>query len=72
MRSGYYYVVNSTVPHQSGKGYYGGDFMKLPNNFTIDLNKATLKAVTCYDIRLKGSVIKFELNFDTHIKNGNL
>ena len=69
---GFYYVVTSTVPYVSGKGYAGGDYMKFPDNFTIDLNGSTWQAITCYDIRLRGSIVSLELNTDTHVKNGKL
>ena len=67
---GYYYIVSSTVPYTSSKGYSGGDFMKLPYSFTLDLNGSTLHAVNCNDIRVEGSIIKFYDNFDSHVKNG--
>ena len=69
---GYYYVVNSTVPYLSGKGATGGDPIIFPDNFTVDLNGITIQAIPCYNIRLGASVVFFNDNFNSHVKNGKL
>lgn len=48
---------------------YHGDRMTFPNEFTIDLNGATIAAVQCTDLE-RGAILKFYNNIDTHIING--
>ena len=69
---GQYYVLTSTVPYLYAKGFTGGDQIKFPNEFTVNLNKATIQALPCYEIRLGGVIVGLDLNFDTHVRNGKL
>lgn len=46
-----------------------GAYITFPNEFTVDLNGATIKATQCTDLH-GGSVIRLNGNYDTHIKNG--
>ena len=46
-----------------------GAYITFPNEFTVDLNGATIKATQCTDLHW-GSIIRINGNYDTHIKNG--
>lgn len=50
---------------------YHGNPIAFPNEFTVNLNGATLSATQCVDLN-SGSIVKLENNFDTHIVNGFL
>lgn len=47
------------------------DYMKLPDNFVIDLNGAVLQATEAHDLTA-GAIIMFDRNFNTTVKNGKL
>lgn len=47
----------------------GGDNIIFPNEFTIDLNGATISVTQCTDLK-SGNIIRFYKNFDTHVVNG--
>lgn len=49
----------------------GGDDLVFPDEFTVDLNGATICATQCNDLK-SGHVIYFYKNYDTHIVNGKL
>lgn len=46
-----------------------GAHITFPNEFTVDLNGATIRATQCTDLH-GGSIIQINGNYDTHIKNG--
>lgn len=48
-----------------------GAYITFPNEFTVDLNSATLRATQCTDLHW-GGIVVLKNNFDTHIKNGYL
>lgn len=70
--AGYYYMVGGTVPYKSGLNWVGGDYIKFPDNFTLDLNGATLKGIQCYDLRNECRLINLQLCTDTHLVNGKI
>jgi len=70
LASGYYYVVDSTVPFQAGLGFKGGDNIQFPDNFTVDFNGATFKGLFCESIRVDGSIIRIVMNKNVRLKNG--
>lgn len=47
----------------------GGDAIIFPDEFTVDLNGATIAVTQCNDLK-SGNVVVFNKNFDTHIVNG--
>lgn len=74
----------SSVPWQIEKGiiknnkkYYvfstcfDGDEIVFPDNFTVDLNKATIRALPAYDLD-HGQILYLNGNKDTHIVNGTI
>lgn len=69
---GYYYVITYTVPYITYQGAAGGDFIEFPDNFTIDLNKCTIQAIPCYNIRVDGNILRLYENINTHVKNGKI
>lgn len=57
-----YYVINTST---------FGDNIVFPDEFTVDLNGATIKATQCDDLQ-QGYLVRLDNNFDTHIINGNI
>lgn len=82
---GYYYVVfgnykGVTLTYDTEKQRYssggnsprGGDPIKIPDNFIVDLNGSTFKATDYYGIRVNGILLEFIRNFNSVIRNGKL
>ena len=51
-------------------GYKGGSYMKIPSNFTIDLNDVTFRGTGDDDLRRDGRVMSVDDVINVHIKNG--
>lgn len=51
-------------------GTVGGDNIVFPNNFTVDLNGASIKLKPCIDLKSNVTMIRLYKNIDTHIING--
>lgn len=49
----------------------GGDEIKFPNNFTLDLNGSSISILQCYDCDWAG-IISFNLNYNSCVKNGKI
>lgn len=66
--SGYYYVVASDIR----KIDCGGDIIRFPDNFTIDLNGSTFKATDYYGLGGEATIFQLCRNFNSTIQNGKV
>lgn len=71
LSSGTHIYIRNTTKRDETPTKGNGDFIILPDNFTIDLNNTTLRATRSFGI-CNGEFIQFNLNIDTHIINGKI